>query len=211
MQPAKNTFSQRCKKYKPSKLNGQDPKIFNNHHSCNLAFLNQNSYLHLVFWLKSSSYNIIWPKKLIFWIFIIFYHQLHRDLNFAHFAPLGDPRWGTPTPPPTPLPTYVFLVSNEPTYDIRSPYFGDFYNFSKKWVVGRNWSFWGLSGQLWGHRLNSGRLEGRPQGFFLAILPLPRAQTFGRDVFWPGARFGTPQSFIVFFCILVIRQLLYKA
>ena len=124
MQPAKNTFSQRCKKYKPSKLNGQDPKIFNNHHSCNLAFLNQNSYLHLVFWLKSSSYNIIWPKKLIFWIFIIFYHQLHRDLNFAHFAPLGDPRWGTPTPPPTPLPTYVFLLTNEPTYDIGSPYYG---------------------------------------------------------------------------------------
>ena len=127
-----------------------------------MAFFNQNSDLLLVFWLKSSSYNIIWPKKLIFWIFIIFYHQLHRDLNFAYFAPLGDPPWGTPTPPPTPLPTYVFLVSNEPTYDIRSPYFGDFYNFSKKWVVGRNWSFWGL----FGHFGSFASLQLQPLGVF---------------------------------------------
>ena len=69
--------------------------------------------------------------------------------------------------------------------------------FSKKWVVGQNWSFWGLSGQLWSLRLNSGRLVGRPQGFFLAILPLPRAQTFGRDVSWPGARFGTPHYYLL--------------
>ena len=121
-------------------------------------------------------------KKIDILNFRHFLLPAYQDLDFAHFAPLGDPPWGTPTPPPTPLPTYVFLVSNEPTYDNGSPYFGDFYSFSKKWVVGQNWSFWGLSGQLWSLRLNSGRLEGRPQGFFLAILPLPRAQTFGRDV-----------------------------
>ena len=182
-----------CKWYEPSKLNGWDLKINNNHHSCNLAFFNQNSNLLLFFWLKSSSCNIIWPKKLIFWIFVIFYDHLHQDLNFAHFAPLGDPPCGTPTPPPTPLPTYVFFVSNESTYDVGSPYFDPICSLSKKWVVGRNWSFWGLFRHLWSHRLNSGPPEGRPRGFFLAILPLPRPQTFGRGVSWPGAWFGTPQ------------------
>ena len=93
---AKNTFSQRCKRYKPSKLNSQDPKIFNDHHSCNLAFFNQNSSLLLVFWLKSSSYNIIWPKKLMFWIFVIFYNHLHQDVNFGQFDPLAPTPWGTP-------------------------------------------------------------------------------------------------------------------
>ena len=77
-------------------MNGWNPKIFNNHHSCNLAFFNQNSFLLLVFWLKSSSYNIIWPKKLMFWIFVIFYNHLHQDVNFGQFDPLAPTPWGTP-------------------------------------------------------------------------------------------------------------------
>ena len=134
MQPAKNTFSQRCKKYKPSKLNGQDPKIFNNHHSCDWAFFNQNSYLHLVFWLKSSSYNIIWPKKLIFWIFVIFYDHLHQDLNFGQFDPLAPTPWGTPPDhPPHHLP-WCLSYPTSPRMKI----------FGKILTIFAIFQFWGL-------------------------------------------------------------------
>ena len=66
MRLAKNIFSQPCKRYKLSKLNGYNPKITNNHHNCNLAFFHQNSNSLLVFWLLSLSCNIIWSKNLIF-------------------------------------------------------------------------------------------------------------------------------------------------
>ena len=92
----KNIFSQPFKRYQLSKLNGWDLKINNNHQSCDLAFFNQNSNSLLVFWLKSSGCNIFWPKKLTFWIFVIFYNHLHWDLNFGQFDPLAPTPWVTP-------------------------------------------------------------------------------------------------------------------
>ena len=113
MRPAKSIFSQQCKWYELSKLNGQNPKITNNHHNCNSAFFNQDSDLDLVFWLKPSSYNIIWPKKLVFWIFVIFYDHLHQDLNFGQFDPLAPTPWGTPLThsPHYPLICFCFPMS----------------------------------------------------------------------------------------------------
>ena len=92
----KNTFSQPFKRYQPSKLNGWYPKINKIHQGCYLAFFTHDSNLHLVFWLKSSSCNIFWPKKSTFWIFVIFYNHLHQDLNFGQFDPLAPTPWGTP-------------------------------------------------------------------------------------------------------------------
>ena len=92
----KNIFSQPLKRYQPPKLNGWYPKINKNHQGCYLAFFTHDSNLHLVFWLKSSSCNIFWPKKSTFWIFVIFYNHLHQDLNFGQFDPLAPTPWGTP-------------------------------------------------------------------------------------------------------------------
>ena len=114
MRLAKNIFSQPCKRYDHSKLNGKNPKIINNHHSCNLAFFNQNSYLLLVFWLKSSSYNIIWPKKLIFWIFVIFYDHLHQGVIFGQFGHLAPTPWVTPPNHPLDHLPLCFLCPTSP-------------------------------------------------------------------------------------------------
>ena len=97
----KNIFPQPFKRYQPPQLNGWYPKINKNHQGCYLAFFTQDSNLHLVFWLKSSSCNIFWPKKSTFWIFVIFYNHLHQDLNFGQFDPLAPTPWGTPSDHPT--------------------------------------------------------------------------------------------------------------
>ena len=39
---------------------------------------------------------MIWPKELIFSIFVIFYNHLHQDVNFGQFDPLAPTPWGTP-------------------------------------------------------------------------------------------------------------------
>ena len=130
----KNIFSQPFKKYQPSKLNGWYPKINKNHQGCYLAFFTHDSNLHLVFWLKSSSCNIFWPKKSTFWIFVIFYNHLHQDLNFGQFYPLAPTPWGTPLAhPPHHLPWCLFYPTS-PRMKI----------FGKILTIFAIFQFWGL-------------------------------------------------------------------
>ena len=130
----KNIFSQRFKRCQPPKLNGWYPKINKNHQGCYLAFFTHDSNLHLVFWLKSSSCNIFWPKKSTFWNFVIFYNHLHQDLNFGQFDPLAPTPWGTPPDHP---PHHLPWCFSYPT-SLRMKIFG------KILTIFAIFQFWGL-------------------------------------------------------------------
>ena len=67
------------------------------------------------FWLKSSSYNIIWPKNLIFWISVSFFLPPPSGPEFwPIWHPCPHPMGHHPHPP-APQPSYMFLLPDEST------------------------------------------------------------------------------------------------
>ena len=189
----KNIFSQPFKRYQPSKLNGWYSKINKNHQGCYLAFLTHDSNLHLVFWLKSSSCNIFWPKKSTFWIFVIFYNHLHQDLNFGQFYPLAPTPWGTPLTHPPHYPLTCFCSPMSPKNVLihkKTGWQKEFWS----WQVTTSFGlFWGHFGKLLRGGVLTGLLWEAPQGYFRVLPHPPRAQNRGTEDLKPRGHFDTPQ------------------